>query len=283
LTQPGGYIGFNRVPAAAALNSAASGVWTLREAEAMRRAGTWPRASTDAFYSSVVLLLNMNGTNGSTTFTDGSASTKTVAGSGDAAISTTQSKFGGASAVFNGTGDFLSVANNADFDFGSGDLTIEAWVYISANSTADADGSRTANVVNTWNNSGALSGYALNITGNNSTTGTQLAFDTWSSGNATLFRSTVTVSQATWHHVAVSVSGGTRRLFLNGVEASGSTSTVGSGYTQANSLGNAFRIGRTSYVNYTLPLNGFVDDLRITKGVARYTANFTPPSAELAP
>jgi hypothetical protein len=44
LTQPGGYIGFNRVPAASALNSAASGIWTLREAEAMRRAGTWPRA-----------------------------------------------------------------------------------------------------------------------------------------------------------------------------------------------------------------------------------------------
>jgi hypothetical protein len=42
--QPGGYIGFNRVPAASAINSAASGMWTLREAEAMRRAGTWPSA-----------------------------------------------------------------------------------------------------------------------------------------------------------------------------------------------------------------------------------------------
>jgi hypothetical protein len=283
-SQQGGYLGFNRVPAASAINSAASGMWTLREAEAMRRAGTWPRASTDAFYSSVVLLLNMNGTNGSTTFTDGSASTKTVTRSGDAAISTTQSKFGGASAVFDGTGDFLSVANNADFDFGSGDLTIEAWVYISANSTADTDGSRNANIVNTWNAAAPITGYALNIMGSSSTTGTGLAFDTWGgSSNGTLYRATVTVAQSQWHHIAATVSGGTRRLFLNGTEASGTTTTVGAGYTQANSLSSAFRVGQTQLSGYPLALNGFIDDLRVTKGVARYTANFTTPAAELAP
>jgi len=282
--QPGGYIGFNRVPAASGLNSAASGMWTLREAEAMRRAGTWPRASIDAFYSSVVLLLNMNGTNGSTTFTDGSASTKTVAGSGDAATSTTQSKFGGASVVFDGTGDFLSVANNADFDFGSGDLTIEAWVYISANSTADIDGNRGANIVNTWNAVAPIRGYALNISGSSSTTGTGLAFDTWGgSNNGTLYRATVAVAQSQWHHIAATVSGGTRRLFLNGTEASGTTTTIGAGYTQANSLDQAFRVGQTQLGGYPLALNGFIDDLRVTKGVARYTANFTPPAAELAP
>jgi hypothetical protein len=279
-----GYIGFNRDPAASALNSAASGVWTVREAEAMRRAGTWPRAGTDAYYSSVVLLLNMNGTNGSTTFTDGSASVKTVTRSGDAAISTTQSKFGGASAVFDGTGDSLSVANNADFDFGSGDLTIEAWVYISANSTADTDGSRTANIVNTWNAVAPITGYALNIMGSSSTTGTGLAFDTWGgSSNGTLYRATVTVAQSQWHHIAATVSGGTRRLFLNGTEASGTTTAVGAGYTQANSFSSAFRVGQTQLSGYPLALNGFVDDLRVTKGVARYTANFTPPTSELTP
>jgi hypothetical protein len=277
-----GYIGFNRVPAASAVNSAAVGVWTVREAEALKRAGTWPTASQDAFFSSVSLLLNMNGTNESTTFTDSSNTTKTVAAFGDAKVSTTQSKFG-QSAIFDGTGDYLEIANSAAFDFGTGDLTIEAWLYISANSGTDADGNRGANVVNTWVASGSLSGYALNVLGNSTTTGTGLAFDTWSSSNATLYRATVNVSQSTWHHVAVSVSGGTRRLFLNGTEASGSTSTVSSGYTQANSLGNAFRIGRTSFAGYPLSLNGFIDDLRVTKGVARYTANFTPPTSELAP
>jgi hypothetical protein len=278
----GGFIGFDRVPAASAINSAASGMWTLREAEAMRRAGTWPTASQDAFFSSVSLLLNMNGTNESTTFTDSSNTPKTVTAFGDAKVSTTQSKFG-QSAIFDGTGDYLEIANNAAFDFGTGDLTIEAWLYISANSGTDPEGNRGASVVNTWNASGSLSGYALNVLGNSTTTGTGLAFDTWSSASATVYRATVNVSQATWHHVAVSVSGGTRRLFLNGTEASGSTSTVSSGYTQANSLGNAFRIGRSSYINYPLALNGFIDDLRVTKGVARYTANFTPPAAEFAP
>jgi hypothetical protein len=277
-----GYIGFNRVPAASAINSAAVGVWTVREAESLKRAGTWPTASQDAFFSSVSLLLNMNGTNESTTFTDSSNTTKTVTAFGDAKVSTTQSKFG-QSAIFDGTGDYLQIANNAAFDFGTGDLTIEAWLYISANSGTDADGNRGANVVNTWIASGSLSGYALNVLGNSTTTGTGLAFDTWSSSSATLYRATVNVSQTTWHHVAVSVSGGTRRLFLNGTEASGSTSTVSSGYTQANSLGNAFRIGRTSFVGYPLSLNGFIDDLRVTKGVARYTANFTPPTSELTP
>jgi hypothetical protein len=277
----GGFIGANIVPAAAAFNSAASGLWTLRDQESLKRAGTWPRASIDAFYSSVVLLLNMNGTNGSTTFTDSSASAKTVTRSGDAAISTTQSKFGGASAVFDGTGDFLSVANNADFDFGSGDLTIEAWVYISASSTADLDGTRGANIVSTWNAAPPITGYALNIIGSSITTGTGLAFDTWGgSDNGTFYRATVAVAQSQWHHIAATVSGGTRRLFLNGTEANGITTTLNDGYTQANSLSNAFRVGRTQLSGYPNALNGFIDDLRITKGVARYTANFTPPTAE---
>ena len=58
MTQPGGYIGFNRVPAASAINSAASGIWTLREAEAMRRAGTWPRAPIFGFGGSLQLWLD---------------------------------------------------------------------------------------------------------------------------------------------------------------------------------------------------------------------------------
>jgi hypothetical protein len=186
--------------------------------------------------------------------------------------------------VFDGTGDFLSVANNADFDFGSGDLTIEAWVYISANSTADPEGNRGANIANTWNAVFPITGYALNIIGSSSTTGTGLAFDTWSgSGNGTLYRATVTVAQSQWHHIAATVSGGTRRLFLNGTEASGTTTTVGAGYTQANIFSGAFRVGQTQLSGYPLALNGFIDDLRVTKGVARWTANYTTAAAELAP
>ena len=223
----------------------------------------------DPDFASVSLLLHMDGTNGSTTFTDSSSNAFSVTANGDAQISTAQSKFGGASCLFDGSGDYLSVANSSDFDFGSGSLTIEAWIYIAGNAVADADGGRGANILNTWDSAATISGYAFNILGNASTTGTGLAFDTWSSSNATLYRATATVTHAAWHHVAVTVSGGTRRLYLDGTEISGTTTTINSGYTQANSLGNAFRVGVTPNTGYPLPFYGYMDDLRVTKGVAR--------------
>ena len=261
-------------------SSAASGIWDLRTAERQMRASAWPMpAAVDPDFASVSLLLHCDGSNGSTSFTDSSGNAFSVTANGDAQISTAQSKFGGASCYLDGSGDSLSGANDADFDFGSGDMTIEAWVYIAGNSAADAGGDRAANIVNTWSGGATLSGYALNIFGNASSTGTGLAFDTWSSNNGTLYRATATVTQSAWHHIAVSISGGTRRLYLDGTEVSGSTTTISSGYTEANSLGNALRVGVTPNSGYPLPLNGYIDDLRITKGVARYTSNFTPPTA----
>jgi hypothetical protein len=78
----------------------------------------------DPNYASVSLLLHMDGTNGSTVFTDLSPVPKVVTRFGDAQISTAQSKFGGSSAYFDGTGDYLTVASSADFGFGTGDFTI---------------------------------------------------------------------------------------------------------------------------------------------------------------
>jgi hypothetical protein len=234
-------------------------------------------------YTNTVLLLHGDGTNGSTNIVDSSkvaGSPKTVTAVGNAQISTAQSKpgFGGSSISLPGGNDFLSTPSSADWNFGTGDLTIEAWVYIAGNSVTDFDGIRGANIVNTWTTSPV--GWAFSLVGNASTTGTGLAFDTWTTGgNGTLFRATTTISQLTWHHVAATISGGIRRSFLNGTLLSGTTSTVGTGYTQANNQGSALRVGRTPTSDYPLPLNGYIDDLRITKGVARYTANFTPPTA----
>jgi hypothetical protein len=198
---------------------------------------------------------------------------------GNAQISTAQNKFGGSSIYFDGSGDWLQAATNTEFDFGTGDLTLEAWVYIAANSSPDFDGLRSAVICNTWNNGvPSISGWNFTILGSTTTTGTGLLFDTWSGGNATFFRATTSIAQSAWHHVAATISGGTRRLFLNGTIVSGSTTTNGSGYTQANSFGSALRVGITPNSNYPLPLNGYISNLRITKGIARYTANFTPPT-----
>jgi hypothetical protein len=78
------------------------------------------------------LLLHMDGSNGSTTFTDSSSNALTVTANGNAQISTAQSKFGGASAAFDGDGDFLSIASNVAFAFGAAAFTIECWAYQSA-------------------------------------------------------------------------------------------------------------------------------------------------------
>ena len=238
--------------------------------------------TTDPNFSSVGLLLYGDGTNGSTTITDDSSSSKTVTANGSAVISTTQSKFGGSSLYFPGaTTDYMSVPNSTDWDFGSGDLTIEAWVYIDGNSPANAGGTRTASICNTWNSgSGTISGWIVSIGGDTTTTGTSLRLDSWDgAGNATQFSANTTVSQQVWHHVAVTVEGGTRRLFLDGTLLSGSTNTIGAGYTQVNSIGESLKVGATPNTGYPLPLDGYIDDLRITKGVARYTASFTPPTA----
>ena len=200
---------------------------------------------------SVSLLLHGNGTNGSTTITDSSPTPKTVTAVGNAQISTTQSKFGGSSIAFDGTGDYLTVPNSSDLQFGSGDFTIETWAYIQNDSSY------------------AIISYPV-------AGGLLIAFYTG------LFRvrryavaDVITTSSPpslnTWTHIAVCKSGSATRLFFNGVQA-GSTAADTSNYTVNTDLYIATD-------NAAFNLNGYIDDLRITKGVARYTANFTPPTA----
>jgi hypothetical protein len=231
----------------------------------------------DEYLSFVSFLMPMNGINNGRDFFDAGPSALTVTANGDAKHSTVQSKFGGASAVFDGDGDFLSVPNNAAFNFGSGDMAVEAWVFISANSPADTDGNRGFAICSTWAPTDAIAGWILGVNGNSTTTGTGLQLDSWNGGNATLYRATVSLAHSMWHHVAASVSGGTRRLYLNGTLITGATTNIGSGYTQFESLGNGFRVGNSANTSYPIPLNGYIDDLRITKGSARgYTGSTIP-------
>jgi hypothetical protein len=196
---------------------------------------------------------------------------------GNAARSATQSKFGGYSAYFDGSGDYLTVPNSADFYLGN-DFTVECWFYISGNSVPDADTMRAANLVNTWGNAAAISGWALNILGSTTTTGTGLSFATWNNGVGTIRNATVSIAQGSWNHACVTCSAGVCKMFLNGVSITLTPVNVGAGYALANNFTNNLHIGLTLSPGYPLPLNGYIDDLRITKGVARYTSDFTPPS-----
>jgi hypothetical protein len=211
----------------------------------------------DEHFSNVSLLLHGDGTNGSTTIVDSSPNPKTVIALGNAQISTAQSKFGGSSLAFDGSGDYLSVATSADLGFGTGDFTIETWFWRADSGQQHIYNGRRGTTVNT-------SLLYLNSS-------TQLTY--YADGAVRISSSSVPPAND-WCHIAVCRGSGSTRLFLDGVQ-------VGSTYSDS--------------IDYAAPLvslylgcndsaggsfvSGYIDDLRVTKGVARYTSNFTPPIA----
>jgi hypothetical protein len=218
-------------------------------------------AATDTNIREVSLLLHGNGTNGSTTITDSSLSPKTVTAVGDAQISTAQSKFGGASIAFDGSGDRVSVANNAALGFGTGDFTVECWVFSVAGLTSYA--LQYAHIAGKGNGLGAgtyaLAFYQQKIT--------------WLV-NGGVLQGTTTLTNNTWYHFAASRTESTLKLFVNGLQELSTTNTIN--YTSTESFNAGDRQAGDPGLQY--PINGYIDDLRITKGVARYTSNFTPPT-----
>ena len=215
----------------------------------------------DPFIGSVSLLLHGDGTNGSTTFTDNSPSPKTVTAFGNAQISTVQSKFGGASILLDGTGDYLVPSDEPSFNLSTGDFTLEAWVYPTASKTAMAVASKRGNA-----------GDCYRLTLDSGT----LLFTAWQPGGIVVAAnlSGGSVSLNTWTHIAAVRSGATFSSFLNG--ALQQTATYSG--SLANFTATDFAVGRELWTT-TRDYQGYIDDLRITKGVARYTANFTPPTA----
>jgi hypothetical protein len=200
------------------------------------------------------LLLHGDGTNGSTVITDSSGSPKTVAAVGNAQISTAQSKFGGSSIAFTPSSS-LTIAANSAFIFET-DFTIETWAFPTDTVTT-------------------LQGL---IQINNLANGVLLRINCTAIGDDVYVRNvskigiTPQIVFNDWNHIALTRSGTTVRAFVNGIVDS-ETLTVSSTVNSAN--GNIV-IGLGSQGNQFL---GYIDDLRITKGVARYTANFTPPTA----
>ena len=212
-------------------------------------------------YTNTVLLLKGDGTNGSTTILDSSkvaGSPKAVAAVGNAQISTVQSKFGGSSIAFDGTGDYLTVPSNTDFQFGTGNFTVEAWIR-----SSDLTGQKV--LLDTRPNGDASIASRWLIY----TDGTSLA---WVAAGTAYAGGTLAVN--TWYFVTLCRASGSTRAFLNGAQI-GSTITDTTNY-----LAGASRpiIGADGNSPIALNFNGYIDDLRITKGVARYTANFTPPT-----
>jgi hypothetical protein len=175
---------------------------------------------------------------------------------GNAQISTSVIKYGTGSLYFDGTGDYLVSAPSPNNILGGGDFTIEFWLYPS-----NTSGGYRA-LVASENYSAIAGGWSLYQNG-----GTSIEF--WiSSGN--IINATSAITAGVWQHLALSRAFGTLRLFINGTQVTSVSNST-------SLTGQQIWIGDNNSGSYFY--EGYLDDLRITKGYARYTANFTPPTA----
>lgn len=260
----GGLIGQDRTTARAA----AVGVWTLNEQIKAKRNSLWPITGSDLDFASVSLLLHGDGTNGSTTITDSSPSPKTVTAVGSAQISTTQSKFGGASLSFiRSPSSYLTIPFSSAFQFSTGNFTVEAWVYMNALPSSGGYPNSFWIVGGGPVNSGT--GFDIAI----GSTNLQVGLASFDSLNINAAHGMLALA---WYHVAVVRSVNTLTAYINGSSiASVSVTGVTADPVLTGLAVSAAEPSGATQGNF----NGYIDELRITKGVARYTANFTAPIA----
>ena len=214
----------------------------------------FPTIGSDPYYNNVSLLLPMEGANNSTEFVDYSPAPKTITRYGNTKISTAQSKWGNGSGYFDGTGDYLTISDV--LTVGTGDFCIEGWFRFVGLGSYTRPFSQGALQTNG----------SLDIELNNTNSGLISAPYPGSSVNS------LGMSLDTWTHLALTRQSGLVRFFVNGVSKFSAT--------QAGAITNALfylgaMVGYTNSSNHNL--YSYVNDFRITKNVARYTANFTPP------
>lgn len=227
--------------------------------------GAWDAIGGGSSWDSYTkLMLHCDGVDAATTFTDEIG--KTVTAVGNAQIDTAQKKFGTASGLFDGTGDYLTVPDHADWNFGSGDFTIDWWyksnlpiatmglqfVYSQA---ADTDNKFDIY----YQNTGSVT---LEVRTGAANKGVYI----WDAA----------VPDTNWHHYAIVRSTTAAKLFVDGVLITATESTA-FGTNTIDDIAAVAMFGRRGYAEGYL--NGWLDEVRISKGIARWTANFTPPTA----
>lgn len=221
-------------------------------------------STATVFDTDTKLMLHMN----DSSLTDSSSSPHTITLNGNVARTDAQSVFGGYSAVFDGSGDYLSVGDSSDWTVGSGDFTFDCRVRFSSvgdlvntlfaqyDSAAGTNKSFTIDWV----------GYGINI----------LRFIYSTDGVNIITTATVAWSPSadTWYHIAIVRSGNSLYFFVGGNQV-GSTIDL-TGVTLAD-VSTAFTVGALASADNGL--NGYIDEARYVKGTAVWTSNFTSPSA----
>jgi hypothetical protein len=171
---------------------------------------------------------------------------------------------------FDGTGDYLRFPTSNFFNPYQGEYTVEMWIYPTSISSGGSDSSRYGTLLNQQALGSSIQwGLGFNSSG-------QLVYTYWN-GSATqqITHTTETISINTWVHVGFTYTSSGTALFVNGVfkAATAMTGTPATSTTEPMFIGIEGRTGGSE-----LYYQGFIDDLRITKGVARYTANFSVPT-----
>lgn len=210
----------------------------------------------DPHWANVVSLQHLDGINGSTSFPDEKGKVWTP--SGGAQISTAQSVFGGASALFNGTNAYLSTPDSADWQFGSGSFTIDVRYRpgsASVDSTIYAYGSTAMNPATTagW----ALAHFGASLAG-------KMRFFFYNGGTQYFVDTTTTFAAGVWYAIRVERDGGTLCIYVNGTRES----TLAVPTVAINTGTFTLRMGYYGTVAARYA-NGYIDEARITKGVAR--------------
>ena len=181
---------------------------------------------------------------------------------GNAQISTSVVKYGSGSLYFDGNGDYLvfpaDVNNN--FAFRTGDFTIEFWAWKPANGTTGYDG-----VIGADNNGNASGGFAVELS--------SLRGFVFYNDAAVRISYAMNPNDSTWHHYALVRAGGVMAMYKDGQQLTTAA------YTGDLGASPTLRVGS---LGTTANFNGYIDDLRVTKGVARYTGNFVPPKVAFA-
>jgi Concanavalin A-like lectin/glucanases superfamily len=216
------------------------------------------------------VLVHFDGDDGAVVISDvnvgGSAHTWTV--NGDAQIDTSTYKFGGSSMLFDGTGDYVTTPDSADFTLGSGDFTVDFWFKCNAASGVQAilagqmDSSATVSTISFYIE--RSTGDVINAIISDGASGVAVT-------GTTQFTPSLNTG---WHHVALMRSGNVLKLFIDGVQEGGNVAFTGSVADSSNALS----VGRGGEVT-SATWNGWIDEFRLTVGEAKWTANFAPPDS----
>lgn len=228
----------------------------------LSRFATLGGAPPDPYWNYVTLLLTGDGSSGSTSIVDSSKLNNTITNTG-VTINTSTKKYGSGSLYFNGS-SFLTTANSAITNVGSGDFTVDFWVNFNSVSA-------TQNIFEGYTDNSLSMRFGIN-------------FQAGSANGLCISKSNVSdndycnysFSTGGWYFISIVRQSGVIKFFVNGFLQTDQNPVI-AGYSFPSTVN--MNIGRNHNAPRPEYFNNYIDDFRITVGIARYTTNFTPPTA----